>query len=111
MLENNKLSRRKGRRLRRQQIRLQKIKDRSENLGGIEEVFSFRDLYKAGKKCCNGVRWKQSVQQFELRLFSGTAVRRRAVMNGNYKFSPYVHFNLCERGKTRPIDAPRIQDR
>ena len=32
-------------------------------------------------------------------------------MNGSYKFSPYVHFNLCERGKARPIDAPRIQDR
>lgn len=32
-------------------------------------------------------------------------------MNGNYKFSPYVHFLLCERGKVRPIDAPRIVDR
>ena len=74
-------------------------------------MFNYHDLYKAGKKCCNGVRWKQSVQQFELRLFSGTAVRRRAVLSGKYKFYSYVHFMLSERGKTRPIDAPRIQDR
>ncbi|MBR1647936.1 MAG: hypothetical protein IJ685_14430, partial [Selenomonadaceae bacterium] len=79
--------------------------------GGADEVFNYRDLYKVGKKCCNGVRWKQSVQNFELRLFSGTVVRRRAVLSGKYKFSPYVHFTLCERGKVRPIDAPRIQDR
>ena len=106
-----RMSRRKGRRFRRQAKRLKIRQDRSDELGGLDEVFNYHDLYKAGKKCCNGVRWKQSVQQFELRLFSGTAVRRRAVMNGSYKFSPYVHFNLCERGKTRPIDAPRIQDR
>ena len=106
-----RMSRRKGRRVRRQAKRLKIRQDRCEALGGVDEVFNYHDLYKAGKKCCNGVRWKQSVQQFELRLFSGTAVRRRAVLNGNYKFSPYVHFMLCERGKTRPIDAPRIQDR
>ena len=106
-----RMSRRKGRRFRRQAKRLKIRQDRCEALGGLDEVFNYHDLYKAGKKCCNGVRWKQSVQQFELRLFSGTAARRRAVMNGSYKFSPYVHFNLCERGKTRPIDAPRIQDR
>ena len=32
-------------------------------------------------------------------------------MEHRYKFSPYVHFLLTERGKIRPIDAPRIQDR
>ena len=95
-----RMSRRKGRRVRRQAKRLKIRQDRCEALGGLDEVFNYHDLYKAGKKCCNGVRWKQSVQQFELRLFSGTAVRRRAVLNGNYKFSPYVHFMLCERGKS-----------
>ena len=106
-----KLSRRKGRRYRRQLKRLKKKQERCNSLGGFEEVFNFHDLYKAGKKCCNGVRWKQSVQQFELRLFSGTAARRRALVNGKYKFAPYTHFMLRERGKTRPIDAPKIQDR
>ena len=35
----------------------------------------------------------------------------RAILNGTYRFAPYVHFILCERGKLRPIDAPRIADR
>ena len=109
--ELTRMSRRKGRRFRRAAKRLKIRQDRCKKLGGVEEVFSYHDLYKAGKKCCNGVRWKQSVQQFEIRLFSRTAVSRRAIINGTYKFSPYVHFNLCERGKVRPIDAPRIQDR
>ena len=105
-----RMSRRKGRRFRRQAKRLKIRQDRCDELGGADEVFNYRDLYKAGKKCCNGVRWKQSVQNFELRIFSGTAARRRAVLSGKYKFSPYVHFTLCERGKVRPIDAPRIKD-
>ncbi|MBO6304491.1 MAG: hypothetical protein J6M62_05350 [Selenomonadaceae bacterium] len=106
-----KLSRREGRRKRRAARRLEKRQKRSDALGGMENVFAYSKLYKAGKKCCNGVRWKQSVQRFELRLFSGTAVRRRALINGSYRFSKYVHFTLRERGKIRPIDAPRIQDR
>lgn len=105
------LSRREKRRIRREARRNEKRRKRAESLGGIHGVFSFRNMYKAGKKCCKGVRWKQSVQNFEMRLFSGTAARRRAVLDGEYKFSKYVHFTLCERGKVRPIDAPRIQDR
>lgn len=109
--ESMKMSRREGRRIRRNIARLEKRWERSSSLGGSSRVFSFRNLYKAGKKCCNGVRWKHSVQNFETRLFSGTAKRCRSLMSGKYKFSPYVHFLLSERGKIRPIDAPRIQDR
>ena len=32
-------------------------------------------------------------------------------MEGRWVPGAYVHFTLSERGKTRPIDAPRIQDR
>ncbi len=109
--ESLKISRRHGRRIRRDIRRLEKRWARNDALGGLKGVFTFHDLYKAGQKCCNGVRWKQSVQNFETRLFSGTAARRKAVIEGRYKFSSYVHFLLSERGKIRPIDAPRIQDR
>lgn len=68
-------------------------------------------MYKAGKHCCNGVRWKSSTQNFEMHLFSGTAKRRRLIMEKRWIPGAYVHFMLSERGKTRPIDAPRIQDR
>lgn len=84
---------------------------RNQSLGTIEQVFNYRDMFLAGKKCCNNVRWKQSVQNFELHLFSGTAARRRKVVEGTWKGSGYSHFMLSERGKIRPIDAPMIKDR
>lgn len=74
-------------------------------------MFTYHDLFKAGKKCCNGVRWKNSAQRFEMHLFSGTARRRKLLLDGVWKPTSYVHFTISERGKTRPIDAPRIQDR
>ena len=105
------MSRRKGRRYRRAAARQRKRQERCAALGGMKQVFSYRRLYQAGLKCCRNVRWKQSVQRFEARLFSGTAQRRSQLLKGSYRFSPYVHFMLCERGKIRPIDAPRITDR
>ena len=63
------------------------------------------------RKCCNGVRWKQSVQNFEAHLFSGTAKRRKNVLDQAWKPMKCTHFTLRERGKVRPIDAPHITDR
>ena len=68
-------------------------------------------MFKWGKKCCNNVRWKQSTQNFERHLFSGTARRRRDVLSGKWRPKPGAHFILRERGKIRPIDAPHINDR
>lgn len=68
-------------------------------------------MYKAGKDCCNGVRWKNSAQRFEMHLFSGTARRRKLILSHRWIPASYVHFVISERGKIRPIDAPRIQDR
>lgn len=105
------MSRRKGRYERRRDARLAKHAQRCKKLGVIEDVFGFDNLYRAGKKCCNGVRWKNSVQRFEMHLFSTTAHTRKRIINGTWKSDKYYHFTLCERGKVRPIDAPRIQDR
>lgn len=80
-------------------------------LGPIDKVFSYHTMFKYGKRCCNGVRWKRSVQNFELHLFSGTAKRRREVLQRRWKPKRYAHFTICERGKVRPIDAPHITDR
>jgi len=86
-------------------------KARNKALGTMEQVFSFRDMMRYGQKCCNGVRWKQSTQNFEWHLFSGTAQRRRLILDGKWKPGKTNHFMLCERGKVRPIDAPHIKDR
>lgn len=103
--------RREARYQRRRAKRQAKKKARSDSLGGLEHTFTYRKMFRWGKKCCNGVRWKQSTQNFELHLFSGTARRRREILEGKRKPKKCSHFTLRERGKVRPIDAPHITDR
>ena len=103
--------RREARYRRRQARRRRNRQARSDSLGGLAGVFSYRNMFKYGKKCCNGVRWKGSTHNFELHLFSGTARRRREVLSGKWRPKPGAHFTLRERGAVRPIDAPHINDR
>lgn len=107
----NSQERREARYQRRKAKRQAKRQARSDALGGVEKVFSYGNLFRWGTKCCNNVRWKQSTQNFELHLFSGTAARRRKLLAGKWKPQKGAHFMLCERGKVRPIDAPHINDR
>lgn len=96
---------------RRKAARLQKKIERSTAVGDIKDVYNFEDTFKYGLACCKNVRWKSSVQEFEAYLFSETAHRINTVINNTWAPDKYVHFTINERGKTRPIDAPRIQDR
>ena len=107
----NSQERREARYQRRKAKRQAKKQARSDSLGSVNQVFSYRKMFFYGRKCCNGVRWKQSVQNFEAHLFSGTAKRRREVLDGTWKPKSCTHFTLRERGKVRPIDAPHITDR
>lgn len=107
----NSQERKEARYQRRKTKREQSKAERSMKVGSVEDALSFSELYKAGKRCCNGVRWKQSTQSFELHLFSKTAVSTRKLREDKWKPGKYTHFTLNERGKSRPIDAPQIQDR
>ena len=103
--------RREARYKRRKAARQARREARCAALGSLSKVFGFRKMFQYGLKCCNGVRWKRSTQNFEANLFSGTAAQRRAILNGTYRPRKCVHFTLRERGKIRPIDAPHITDR
>lgn len=105
------LERKERRYQRRQSKRKLKLAIRNAELGTLADVFSFHNLFYDGLKCCRNVRWKQSTQNFERHLFSRTAKRRRSILNGTWKQGPCHHFPLSERGKTREIDAPHIDDR
>lgn len=105
------MSRRQGRYERRKAKREENLRLRNESVGKLEDIFTFRELYNCGKKCCKGVMWKNSTQRFRLHLFSGTAERLTKILNNGWEMGGFVHFPLSERGKTREIDAPRIQDR
>lgn len=107
----NSQERHEARYRRRVAKRKAKKEARAEQLGGVDGTLSFNKLFFAGKKCCRGVRWKTSVQNFEAHLFSKTAVNARKLREGKWKPRKYISFTLCERGKVRPIDAPNILDR
>lgn len=96
---------------RRQARRQANRQKRSDEVGSLDKIYNFHDMFFFGKECCKGVRWKQSTQNFELHLLSGTAKRRQMVVSGMWKPQPCSHFTLHERGKVRPIDAPHIVDR
>lgn len=103
--------RREARYQRRRAARRARLEERNRSIGGVDRVFGYDALYMAGRRCCNGVRWKQSTQRFEAHLFSGTARQRRELLDGKWKPHKYVRFTIRERGKTGTIDAPHIKDR
>lgn len=103
--------RREARYRRRRQRRWENKRARSEALGPIDRVFSYRRMFRYGLKCCCNVDWKQSTQNFKPHLFSRTAVNRRDIVHGVWVPHNCQHFTLRERGKVREIDAPRIIDR
>ena len=96
---------------RRKQKRILKKQLRCDSLGSIGDVFSYRKMFLYGKKCCKGVRWKRSTQNFELHLFSKTAKATKNIVSNSWVPMKYTRFTLRERGKTRQIDAPHISDR
>lgn len=111
MFNINSQERKQKRYERRQAKRKLNAQIRASKIGTFEEVFSYHNLYKYGLQCCKGVRWKKSTQQFELRLFSLTAVVQDKLLKHKWKPRKCHQFIIRERGKTRLIDAPHIIDR
>lgn len=77
----------------------------------IEDVFTFDNLYKSGKKCCNGVRWKTSTQNFEKELAHNVNILRKQVLQEKFKSKGFHKFTLKERGKVREIASVHITER
>lgn len=97
---------------RRKKERIIKKLDTVASIGTAEDVFCFSDMFKFGDECCKAVMWKQSIQNFKRHIFSRTAVNRRRVLDNNgYKPKRLSKFTISERGKTRNIEAPHIDDR
>lgn len=77
----------------------------------IEYAFSPENLFKAMRECCNGVRWKASVQRFEINTLRWAANLRRSVIIGKFKSDGFVRFDIVERGKLRHIQSVHISER
>lgn len=96
---------------RRCEARQRRREEKSRELGSFEEVFSFENLYKAGKKCCRGVGWKCSTQRYLSDLIANTARTHRELMDGTWKTKGFHEFDLMERGKLRHIRSVHITER
>lgn len=77
----------------------------------FQDVFSFGNLLRAGRKSCNGVRWKTSTINFETFLLKNSYETYSALRNGKRKFKGFHSFVTVEHGKARDIDALPIADR
>jgi len=77
---------------------------------GYAEAITFRELYFAARECANGVRWKESVQDFLRSHLKRTLSLARDLRSDRYKISPYVRFVVTEP-KKREIVSTRFRDR
>ena len=76
----------------------------------FDKSIEFENLYKALKKSCRNVRWKDSVVGYEANALKNTYNLRQDLLNGKYKISPYQKFTIHEP-KKRDVVATRIRDR
>ena len=74
------------------------------------EATSPHNLYAALKKCCKGVRWKDSVVGYEDRGLLHSVELSNALRSGTYHISKYQKFEVFEP-KHREIVASRLVDR
>lgn len=103
--------RKEKRYLRRKKKREDKIIERSNMYADLDSSFTFSKVLMYADKCCNGVRWKKSIQIFQLHMFTNVACTCYNIKNNNYKVGNTYQFTINERGKERLIDAPHIKDR
>lgn len=107
----NSLERKQKRYERRNNKRLEKVKAISEEYADLNKAFCFSKAMYYGDKCCKGVGYKKSTQNFKLHEFTIISNICRNIKNDNYQVGDTYSFIINERGKTRKIDAPHIKDR
>lgn len=109
----NSIERKEQRYLRRKQKREQKRTGLCDKT--YDEVFNFLNLYKAGKGCCEDVRWKTSTINYETSLLTNIEYLDNEMQNfkNNRKhcFDGFKHFITYEHSKKRDINALTIKDR
>lgn len=76
-----------------------------------EKVSDFANLMTAAHACGNGVRWKASVQSFDITQIRQCARLKSELAKGTYKSKGFHDFTINERGKTRRIQSVHISER
>lgn len=86
---------------------------RSGSVGSMEykNIYDFENLLKCANECAKGVRWKASVQMFEVNKLRWVAQLKRQLENETYKSKGFNEFWISERGKMRFIQSVHISER
>ena len=77
----------------------------------FDEVINFGNMVEAGRKCCDGSRWKTSTILFETHLLPECADIVETLAGEKRRFKGFHSFTTVEHGKARQIDALPIQER
>lgn len=101
---------RKEKRYQRRQIK-RKSKISSIPNQEFDTLFSFHNLYKSAKKCCNHARWKSNIISFETYLLKRIQEIYDAIHNGNREFTGFHSFTSTDRGKVREINSLPLNER
>ncbi len=76
-----------------------------------KDVVSYGNLRVSAKECVKNVRWKPSVQMFEVNALQWTSELHEQLLNHSYKSKGFYKFWLMERGKARFIQSVHISER
>lgn len=107
----NSIERHEARYQRRRAKRLLKKNRLNKKYGVYRDIFSYDNLYKYGKKSCNGVRWKPSTQAFIANFSYNISELFTELKNETYKSRGFKEFDIIERGKKRHIKSVHISER
>ena len=84
---------------RRKKLRQEKLTKKAIECGAYEKVFSYENLYTAGKKCIRGVIWKASIQNYTRKRVSNTYKLYEEMQNKNLSLHRHMCFGLTKEEK------------
>ena len=88
-----------------------KKREKLQAYDNFDQIFTYENLYKSGKKIVLGVRWKESIQRYIAKKPTTVWMIYHKLHTGIYHPDPFFEFDLCERGKTRHIRSCSVRDR
>ncbi len=77
---------------------------------GYADSIEFGNLYRAMRKCRNGVAWKDNVARYTADGLKETYRLRQELLTGSYRIRPYHEFVVTDP-KRREVMATQIRDR
>lgn len=77
----------------------------------MEDMTEPEHIFGAMRECETGVRWKASVQRFEIDSLRWAATIRNGLRDDTFKTKGFMRFDIVERGKLRHIQSVHISER